>query len=150
LTDYDEFDEQDPENGSPAIQQLRKREKELEKQLKEAQEAATSGAEAERKLAFMEAGVTLNPKTKYFVEGYKGELTAEAIQAAAREAEILPPLEPDVPPEELAQHNQLANASVGANGSKVDWNARLREAQSQEEVMQVLQEAGVPTTWDAQ
>lgn len=63
-------------------------------QLREAAErgktATAENAELKRKIAFMEAGIDTNdPKAKYFVKGYEGELTTEAIKAEAAEAGIL-------------------------------------------------------------
>ena len=46
--------------------------------------------QAERKIAFMEAGVsTTDPKMAYFVKGYDGDLKPESIKAAATEAGFL-------------------------------------------------------------
>lgn len=46
--------------------------------------------QAERKLAFLEAGVnTADPKMAYFVKGYDGDLKPESIKAAAVEAGFL-------------------------------------------------------------
>lgn len=59
----------------------------LEKQAKQATEALSRAEAAERKLAFAEAGITLNdPKLSYFVKGYDGEFTPEAIRQAATDA----------------------------------------------------------------
>ena len=47
-------------------------------------------ADLKRRLAFIEAGIsTADPKMKYFVNGYDGEMTAEAIREAALEAGFL-------------------------------------------------------------
>ena len=48
-----------------------------------------------RKMAFAEAGIDVNaPVAKYFMKGYDGEVSAEAIRAAAEEANLLQPQKP--------------------------------------------------------
>jgi len=57
---------------------------------KKAKEAETRAAKAERSLAFSTAGIKLDdPKMKYFVNGYDGEVKAEDIRKAATEAGFL-------------------------------------------------------------
>jgi hypothetical protein len=74
-----DFDAEDNEPG------FRKRLKAAREEAETAKQAAEARAEAaERQLAFAQAGVPLSdPRSKYFVKGYEGELTAEAIQAEA-------------------------------------------------------------------
>jgi hypothetical protein len=75
------------DTSEPTIQQLRER----------ADRAATlerETAEKDRRIAFLEAGInpTADPKLNYFVAGYKGDLTPEAIRAEAEAAGFLTPL----------------------------------------------------------
>lgn len=59
----------------------------LREQAKGAKAAETRAAAAERELAFTKAGIdTDDPRQRYFFEGYKGELTADAIKAEATAA----------------------------------------------------------------
>lgn len=79
----DEYDD-DPEERLVTLK--RDDIKALEKRAKAAEEAQTRAEAAERKLAFAEAGIDLSntdPKLSYFVKGYEGDLTPEAIKAKA-------------------------------------------------------------------
>lgn len=72
-----EQQEQRPNSDWAALRQVEKRAKQAERQL----------AEATRKLAFIEAGVDTSSKAAgYFIKGYDGEITPEAIRSAAMEA----------------------------------------------------------------
>jgi hypothetical protein len=75
--------------------------------------AEKRAAEAERKLAFVEAGVPLDDKTTYFVKGYDGEITAEAIRAEAQRIGVIT-TESQVTPQENEGLRQMAQASAGA------------------------------------
>ena len=60
-----------------------------------------------RELAFAKAGINPDdPRMKYFVKGYDGELTAEAVRQAAVEAGFIQ--------SQTAQAAQQANAALGA------------------------------------
>lgn len=91
----DDFGQDDP-HGSQTVKDLRDHSKGLERDLRasraEAEQAKVEAAEAatlRRELAFRRAGVDPDdPKAKYFVKGYDGELTAEAIKAEADAAGI--------------------------------------------------------------
>lgn len=63
---------------------------------------ATAEAEAvKRENAFLKAGIDPDsPKAKYFVKGYDGELTKDAILAEAKEAGVLEERTPPPPAEE--------------------------------------------------
>lgn len=77
----DEFDEETEER---LVTLKREEIRALEKQAKAATEAQTRAEAAERKLAFAEAGISLSdPKLSYFVKGYEGDLTPDAIKAQA-------------------------------------------------------------------
>lgn len=87
--EYDDDDNtQDPPNGdSKLLRQLRKQVAELTKKASENEARATK---AERQSAFLEAGVDMaNKAAPYFVKGYDGEITVEAIKTAAEEAGLL-------------------------------------------------------------
>lgn len=58
--------------------------KQMEQKAKTATEAEQRAQAAERKLAFAEAGLPLtDPKMQYFMRGYEGDLTADAIREKA-------------------------------------------------------------------
>jgi hypothetical protein len=79
----DDFDSDEMSGEAGDIKSLRRAassKKKLEQELNE----------LKRELAFAKAGLSMeDPKLKYFVRGYDGEMTAEAIREAALEAGFL-------------------------------------------------------------
>jgi len=136
-----EDDVTDQVERNPVRAQLRN----LEAKNKELEAKLLQATEAQRKLAFVEAGVDLNaPISRYFVKAYEGEMTAEAIRQAATEANLINVTQ--VKPEAQAEQNawnrlQQASRSGESNEGVVDWNTKIRNAKSQDEVMQVLAQA---------
>ena len=133
-----EDDVTDQVERNPVRAQLRKseaRNKELEAKLLEA-------TEAQRKLAFVEAGVDINaPASRYFVKGYDGEMTADAIRQAAQETNLIGAMQtkPEVQAEQQAWNRVSKAKSLGENSEpESDWNTKIRNAKSQDEVMQLL------------
>ena len=133
-----EDDATDQVERNPVRAQLRKseaRNKELEAKLLEA-------TEAQRKLAFVEAGVDINaPASRYFVKGYDGEMTADAIRQAAQETNLIGAMQtkPEVQAEQQAWNRVSKAKSLGENSEpESDWNTKIRNAKSQDEVMQLL------------
>lgn len=149
-TDVD-FDDSSGENWR------RKLERERSEALERAEAAESRLGVLERAEAFRSAGV--DPSTKmgsYFVKGYDGELTVEAIQAEARDAGLLPDggqqaaVQPAQPAfaDEGVQHSVIDQAMLGATPPVSDPEAemtRLRQAvmsgQMQPEQAQVALEA---------
>ena len=75
FTDTNQPDTEGPEN-------FRKKLKRLEAENKELRERAAKAAEYEQREAFVNAGVPVgDPRLPYFMAGYKGEQTPEAIKA---------------------------------------------------------------------
>jgi hypothetical protein len=75
--------------GSPALKQLRdalkrqeKRSKELEAALAASQAQADRAAQLEREAVFLKAGVPSDGVGTYFLKGYDGDMTVEAVKAA--------------------------------------------------------------------
>lgn len=137
----DEYeDEYEDEQDNQDIRNLRKAAKErdaLQAQLRE----------RDRELAFARAKIDLDdPRMKYFVKGYDGELTPEAVRAKAEEDGFLP--KSQTPPDVTAQQ-RIASASSGASETpNTDLEDAIRAAGSQEEVMNLMAKAGYPTSWD--
>lgn len=62
----------------------------IEKKAKERDQLVAELEKAQRRLAFAEAGVPLGEKRfQYFIRGYEGELTPDAIRAELEEAGLL-------------------------------------------------------------
>jgi hypothetical protein len=91
-TEYDDdLDEQDEQTTEETVPNWRRNlERKAKKEADRADAAEQRAASAERNLAFLQAGVdTSDPKTKYFAKGYDGDLTKEAVTAAAVEAGLV-------------------------------------------------------------
>lgn len=127
--------------------------KNLRNKAREADRLQAEHAAAQRELAFAKAKLDLDdPKMTYFVKGYEGELTSDAIRQAAEEAGFLQPAapqQPQVPAQELAQHQQLGAASAGGTAPPPqDFYQLLSEAKTPEDVMRIASQAGLPTVWN--
>ena len=121
MTDND-YDDDETGTDEPADRNVtlsRDAIRKMEKRARQAEEAEKRAAEAERRAAFAEAGIKLtDPKMSYFVKGYDGEMTAEAITAAATEAGFLAATESSddsATRAELAGHDRISNASSGSS-----------------------------------
>lgn len=144
-----DFSDQEFEDESEGPAGLRKYAKDQEAKAREAEAAL---AAAQRELAFAKAGLPLNdPKMTYFVKGYDGDLNPEAIKAAAEAAGFLAPAEAQVPPEELAQHQAVAQLSAGATGTPTfqgpyyenpQYQQEIRMARTPDEVLAKVRAAG--------
>lgn len=155
--DYDLDDDtttDEPQTGrNPLRAQMRKQEKEL----KELREQLAAGQQASRELAFVKAGVdTTKPGAKYFVKGYEGELTVDAIKAAAVEEGFLQAETEDVvTDDEKHALSEIERASNGgrAPGRSEDLGAQMRAlagrkdlslSQQKAELDALIAQAGIP------
>ena len=133
-----EDDVKDQVERNPVRAQLRN----LEAKNKELEAKLSEATEAQRKLAFVEAGVDINaPASRYFVKGYDGEMTADAIRQAAQETNLIGAMQtkPEVQAEQQAWNRVSKAKSLGENSEpESDWNTKIRNAKSQDEVMQLL------------
>lgn len=112
--------EQDPPREEPG---WRKR---LEREAKEAKAL-------KRENAFLKAGINPDdPKAKWLVKGYDGELTPDAIKAAAVEAGVLAAenSEAEVPPDERAAHERMATPAGQTPPSTRAIDDQIAEAQA--------------------
>ena len=106
MSEYDE-DEQDGteerDERTPAEwAKLRK----TEKARKDAEKEAS---DTKRELAFLKAGIPMDdPRMAYFVKGYDGDLTADAIKAQAVKDGFLTEQAPEKTPEQQAEETQNA------------------------------------------
>lgn len=123
-----EFSPEDYEGLQPKQVSLHPAElRKLRKEAKHAEELQAQLAELQRREMFRDAGIPINDQTKYFVNGYNGELTPEAIKAEAVRAGFIESAAPTS--EEIAGHTAAANAAAGAEppAVKPDYAARLAE-----------------------
>lgn len=122
----------------PVRAQLRK----VEQQLKAAEAKAKELETAARELAFVKAGVDVNaPIAKYFVKGYDGELSADAIRVAAQEANLIQASNSQKSMQEEQQAWARVNSASQA-GEKfepvTDWAAKMSSAKSPQELDQLM------------
>jgi hypothetical protein len=124
---------------------VRARMRQLEKELKANQQALAEAEAIKREFAFVKAGVPMDsPMAKYFVKGYDGEFTPEAIRAAAEEANLIAKQAQDSQAKaEADAWSRITKAQRAGETSEpmVDWNTKLNQARNQDEVMQILAQA---------
>jgi len=91
--DDDDLDNESGDGERPDLRRQREHIRNLERDVdtwKAKAEAAAQVPELERELAFRRAGIDPeDPKAKWLYKGYDGELTADAIKAAAADAGVL-------------------------------------------------------------
>lgn len=139
----DDFNEDDYDQPATEANPVRARMKQLEKEAKELRKQVAEFAVTQRELAFAKAGIDpASPQAKYFVKGYDGDLTPEAIKAAAEEAQLITPQPVQVDPDKAAwqQSNRIAaGAETASEGPS--WVKRIRDASSAEEISNIFAEA---------
>jgi rRNA maturation endonuclease Nob1 len=121
--------------------------RDLEKQAKagkaaarEANEAKAEANAAKRELALMKAGINLDsPTGKLFVKAYDGEISVEAIKAAAGEYGLIPTSQTAEIQNDMAALDRVSQASSGSSAtvppSVLD---EIRNAASPDEVLKLL------------
>lgn len=149
--DYDN-DEQDQDQTD------RNWRRDLERRAREGDEARKRVAELERREAFREAGLDLGkPAVGYFVKGYDGELTPEAIKAAAQEAGFLAAEDqqtntdtPDAPAHPAqATLDQITAAAGTSSPGGLDMRAEMSKAYDEggmEAMLDVVEKYGASVT----
>lgn len=138
--EYEDDDDQTSGSGNDNLKELRRKAREADRL--QAQIDAK-----DRELAFARAKLDLDdPKLKYFIKGYEGELTADAIRAQAISDGFLPAPESKIPDGELDAQQRIAGASSGAGETPTqNLNELIAQANSPEEVMKLVTQAGLPT-----
>ena len=154
MSDYEEdFDSNDVEaiGDGGDIKSLRRAangKKQLEKEL----------ADLKRELAFAKAGLPMNdPKMSYFVKGYEGDMTAEAIRQAALESGFLTSQgqeDNSVVDNVAAAQQRVMSASSGVAYEGLSEEAALAQLESameeggMEAMLDVARQFGIPTHID--
>jgi hypothetical protein len=139
--EYDDFsdDDQTEFQSNP----VRQRMKQLEKENRETKKLLAELQNQAKELAFVKAGLDMNsPMAKYFVKGYDGELSPEAIREAAMEAQLITP----TPAVNEDDRNAWRETNRIASGSEVSpepkgWAERINQAESEAELMSIFAEA---------
>jgi ribosomal protein L12E/L44/L45/RPP1/RPP2 len=136
----DDFDSDEMSGEAGDIKSLRRAansKKKLEQELND----------LKRELAFAKAGLSLeDPKMKYFVKGYEGEMSAEAIREAALEAGFLASQQPQEENPGLAAAG-AAQARVMQAASGVAYEGMTEEA-AMAQLESAMQEGGIEALLD--
>ena len=143
FADNYEDDETIYDESSSDQNPVRARMKQLEKEAKELRKQVAEFQSTQRELAFVKAGIDpASPQAKYFVKGYDGDLTPEAIRQAAEEAQLIAPQNNPQDADKAAwqQTNRIAaGAETASEGPS--WAKRVRDAASEEELVAIFAEA---------
>lgn len=118
--DYDDPDTEDFENLEGArqlIRDLRSKLKNSNKENGKLRESAAEGTKALRERVFDKAGIPDSKLGQLFRDAYAGDLTDEAIKAAATEMELIKAPETSTEVAATEQMSQFANASIPASAS---------------------------------
>lgn len=155
----DEPDDTDIDaDGNTNVRQMRDRIKSLEAEAKQHREAAEQVPALTRRVAFAEAGLGASPMRTYFEKGYDGEMSADAIRAAASEAGVplLGAASTTPAPDrsaDVATHTAMNQASTGGttDGDRnAAYHAALAKAESKDDILAVCRQFGVPVSEDYQ
>lgn len=133
-----EDEQQDQQHKDPVRAHLRK----LEAENKRKDELLAEAENAKRELVFLKAGINPDdPKAKYFVKGYDGELSVDAIRNAASEAGFTSGNTERA--SEQQAWNRVGQAARAGETSEpvVDYAAKISQARTPDEVMQLLAQA---------
>ncbi len=129
----------------------------LEKQAAERKDAIARAERAERGLAFAEAGIPLNDKRfTWFIKGYDGDITAEAIRQAAIESQLLEDegvSQPSPEQEQERQVHQRIDSATSAGQVVGEQNVDAALAAAYEKggdmaVIDFLRSKGIPVAED--
>ncbi len=157
MADYDYDDEDildstDETSGEPDrnsrqfVRKLEQDAKEGKRAKREADEAKLEAQNAKRELALMKVGIDLeSPTGKLFAKAYDGEITVEAIRAAAGEYGLIATSQTADVANDLAGIDRISQASTGSGGtiptSVID---QIRNpANTPDDIYKILQANGV-------
>ena len=148
---YDDYDDDEYGTDDNDSQEQRTSQKwaALRRAKKEAKKAQQEAAEAKKAMAFLKAGIDPDsPKAKYFVKGYEGEITAEAIRAEAIAAGVIEEQQQTVDQTPVDTQARIAEAASGVGEGDMELAvAALDQAFAQggtEGMLEHLAGLGVP------
>ena len=151
VDDNDDLDEQAP----PAKTKKPNWRRELEKDAAAGKAAAAERDAATRELAFLKAGIDLDtPTGKLFAKAYDGANDVDAVKAAATEYGVLAPAgntpDPSVAAE-IEAMDQVSGLGAGAKETSEESlvMTNLAAAATQDEVMALMRQNGIPTSDDS-
>jgi hypothetical protein len=143
--DSDEIDVEEASESPRGLRRAANKSKKLEQEL----------ANAKRELAFIKAGINPDdPKMRYFIKGYEGDLTAEAVREAALEAGFLASQSNESDPQLAATgaaQQRVMQAASGVSYEGMSEEAALAQLEAAmeeggiEAMLDVARQYGIPT-----
>ena len=124
--------------------------RELEDRAKAGDEAVAQLAQLQRELSFRDAGVDPNTKQgQYFMRGYDGEMTADAIRAEAAELGLTgQPVQAQEPPGDYGAEQRIAMAADDAGPvTNPELDTLIRQTKNPAELRELMEAHG--HTWNA-
>ena len=124
--------------------------RELEDRAKAGDEAVAQLAQLQRELSFRDAGVDPNSKQgQYFMRGYDGEMTADAIRAEAAELGLTgQPVQAQQPQVDYGAEQRIAMAADDAGPvTNPELDTLIRQTKNPDELRELMEAHG--HTWNA-
>lgn len=124
--------------------------RDMEARAKAGDEAVAQLAQLQRELSFRDAGVDPNTKQgQYFMRGYDGEMTADAIRAEAAELGLTgQPVQAEQPQVDYGAEQRIAMAADDAGPvANPDLNELIRLTNDEDELRALMEAHG--HTWNA-
>tara|TARA_R100001129_G_scaffold173590_2_gene145235 strand:- start:1733 stop:2179 length:447 start_codon:yes stop_codon:yes gene_type:complete len=124
--------------------------RDMEARAKAGDEAVAQLAQLQRELSFRDAGVDPNTKQgQYFMRGYDGEMTADAIRAEAAELGLTgQPVQAEQPQVDYGAEQRIAMAADDAGPvANPDLNELIRLTNDEAELRALMEAHG--HTWNA-
>ena len=124
--------------------------RELEDRAKAGDEAVAQLAQLQRELSFRDAGVDPNTKQgQYFMRGYDGEMTADAIRAEAAELGLTgQPVQTQQPQIDYGAEQRIAMAADDAGPvTNPELDTLIRQTKNPDELRELMEAHG--HTWNA-
>ena len=124
--------------------------RDMEARAKAGDEAVAQLAQLQRELSFRDAGVDPNSKQgQYFMRGYDGEMTADAIRAEAAELGLTgQPVQAQQPQVDYGAEQRIAMAADDAGPvTNPELDTLIRQTKNPEELRELMEAHG--HTWNA-
>ena len=124
--------------------------RELEDRAKAGDEAVAELAQLRRELSFRDAGVDPSSKQgQYFMRGYDGDMTVDAIRAEAAELGLTgQPVQAQAPPVDYGAEQRIAMAADDAGPvTNPELDTLIRQTKNPDELRELMEAHG--HTWNA-
>ena len=160
MSEYDfedqELDNTTEENNEPArdsrqfVRKLEQEAKEGKAAKRQAEDARNEADAAKRELALIKSGVDVeSPTGKLFAKAYDGEISVEAIKAAATEYGLIATSQTSEVKSDLDALDRISQAAAGSTGAIAPTALdAIRNAADPSEVMKVLRENNIVISHD--